>query len=63
MLCLSRKLNECLVIDGSIKVMIVKIEGGRIVLGVEAPPDVKVHRQEVWDRINQDDNDGKPDGV
>ncbi|MGC8640200.1 MAG: carbon storage regulator CsrA [Isosphaeraceae bacterium] len=47
MLVLSRKLNEKIVIDGGIVVTVVKIEGGQVRLGIEAPGHVKVFREEV----------------
>jgi len=47
MLVLSRKLNEKIVIDGGIVVTVVKIEGGQVRLGIEAPRDVKVFREEI----------------
>ena len=47
MLVLSRKINEKIVIDGGIVVTVVKIEGGQVRLGIEAPSDVKVFREEL----------------
>jgi carbon storage regulator len=47
MLVLSRKLNEKIVIDGGIVITVVKIEGGQIRLGIEAPRHIKVFREEV----------------
>ncbi|MDG3003812.1 carbon storage regulator CsrA [Paludisphaera mucosa] len=47
MLVLSRKINEKIVIDGGIVVTVVKIEGGQVRLGIEAPSDVKVYREEL----------------
>ena len=46
MLVLSRKVNEKVVIDGGIVVTVVKIEGGQVRLGIEAPGHIKVFRQE-----------------
>ncbi len=51
MLILSRKLNESIVIDGRITVKVVRIEGEVIKLGIAAPADVPVHRQEVYEEI------------
>ena len=53
MLILTRKLNECVVIDGNIVVRVVRIHGDLVKLGVEAPPAVEVHRQEVFDAIQR----------
>jgi carbon storage regulator len=47
MLVLSRKLNEKIVIDGEIVVTVVKIDRNQIRLGIEAPPHVRVFREEI----------------
>jgi len=47
MLVLSRKVNEKIVIDGGIVVTVVKIEGGQVRIGIEAPNHVKVYREEI----------------
>jgi len=51
MLVLSRKVDESIVINNDIVVTIVEIRGDRIRLGITAPKDVDVHRQEVLARI------------
>ena len=51
MLILTRKSNESIVIDGKIKVMIVAIQGQRVMLGIDAPLSVPVNRSEVQQRI------------
>lgn len=52
MLILSRKANESVVIDGRITVKIVRLEGDIVKLGISAPPDVPVHRQEIYNEIH-----------
>lgn len=47
MLVLSRKVGEKLVIDGNIIIEVVKIQGNRISLGIDAPSDVKILRGEL----------------
>jgi carbon storage regulator len=47
MLVLSRKLNEKIVIDGGIVVTVVKIDRNQIRLGIEAPSNVRVFREEI----------------
>lgn len=47
MLVLSRKLNEKIMIDGGIVVTVLKIDRNQIRLGIEAPPDVRVLREEI----------------
>ena len=53
MLILSRKLNESIVIDGRIIVRVMRVDGEVVKLGIAAPADVPVHRQEVYDEIQQ----------
>ena len=53
MLVLSRKNNESIVIGDGIVVTIVDIRGDKVRLGIEAPKEVPVHRQEVFDAIKK----------
>lgn len=54
MLVLSRKANEKLVIDGGIIVTIVAIEGNKVRIGITAPPHVRIDREEVHARRNNE---------
>jgi len=52
MLVLSRMKNESIVIgNGTVTITIVDIRGDKVRIGVEAPRDVSVHRQEVFNAI------------
>ena len=51
MLVLTRKLNESIVIRDDIVVTIVEIRGDRVRLGIQAPKDISVHREEVYKAI------------
>ena len=53
MLVLSRKKSESVVIGDNIKIMIVEIQGDKVRLGIEAPREIPVHRQEVFDAIKR----------
>lgn len=52
MLVLSRKKNESIVINNDIVITVVEIRGDKVRLGIEAPKDVPVHRQEVYEAIH-----------
>lgn len=51
MLILSRKPGESIVIDGRIKIKVMRLEGDVVKIGIEAPASIPVHRQEVYDEI------------
>jgi carbon storage regulator len=61
MLILSRKIGECIVIDGKITVKVMRLEGGAVKLGIEAPREVPVHRQEVYDEIQKNNQEALTD--
>jgi carbon storage regulator len=51
MLVLTRKLGESIAIDDNIKIMVVQIKGKQVRLGIQAPKETKIHRQEVYEAI------------
>ena len=51
MLVLSRQSDETIVIGDNIRVTIVEVRGDKVRIGIEAPRDVSVHRQEIYDAI------------
>ena len=53
MLVLSRKKNESIVIDNDITIVVVEIRGDKVRLGVDAPKEIPVHRQEVFEAIKR----------
>ena len=53
MLILTRRINESIVISDCITVTVVEIRGDKVRLGVIAPKEIPVHRQEVYDTIAQ----------
>ena len=52
MLVLSRKKNESIIINNDIIVTVVEIRGDKVRLGIVAPKEVPVHRQEVYEAIH-----------
>ena len=51
MLVLSRKAEESMFIGDNIKITVLDIRGGQERIGITAPQEVKIHREEIYDRI------------
>ena len=60
MLVLSRKQDEKIIIGDSITLMVVAIQGDKVRLGIEAPKDVSIHREEVYQAIQRERADHEP---
>ncbi len=54
MLVLTRKPGEGLLIGDDISVKIIEVKGGGIRIGITAPREMKIYRQEVYDRIKEE---------
>ena len=53
MLILSRKVNECIMIGDKIIIKVVANQEGQVKIGIDAPIDVKIYRKEIYDIIQQ----------
>jgi len=54
MLLLTRKLGENIRIGDDVKITIVEVKGNHVKLGIDAPPSIKVHREEIYERIQEE---------
>jgi len=66
MLLLTRKLGENIRIGDDVKITIVEVKGNHVKLGIDAPPSVKVHREEIYERIQEENRRAqgiKPEGT
>ena len=54
MLVLSRKKDEKIVIGDSITLMVIEIRGDKVRIGIDAPRDVTVHREEIYEAIKRE---------
>lgn len=54
MLVLSRKKNESICIGNEIRVMIVEVRGDKVRLGIDAPKEIPVHREEIFEAIRNE---------
>ena len=55
MLVLTRKLGEKIQIGDDISIVIMEVKGKQVKLGIEAPSNIKIHREEIYQKI-QDEN-------
>lgn len=53
MLILTRKVGESVLIGNDISITILSVRGNQVKLGVEAPKEVSLHREEIYQRIKQ----------
>lgn len=61
MLVLSRKQDEKIMIGDSITLMVISIQGDKVRLGIEAPKEVSIHREEVYRAIQQERSEESSD--
>lgn len=54
MLVLSRQIDETIMIGDNIEVVVVDIRGDKVRLGINAPPEISVHRKEIWEAIQRE---------
>lgn len=58
MLILTRKVGEKLIINDNIEVVILGVKGNQVRVGIEAPDNIEIHREEVWQKIQEDKKNG-----
>ena len=61
MLILTRRVGETLIINDNIKLTVLGVRGHQVRIGVDAPKDVSVHRQEIFDKLQNEANGGEAD--
>ena len=52
MLILTRRVGEALMVGDDTKIVVLGVKGSQIRLGINAPKNVKVHREEIYEKIN-----------
>jgi len=53
MLVLTRKVGDAITIGDRIRIKVVEVKGGQIRLGIEAPKDFRIYREEIYAKVQQ----------
>ncbi|MBT3697351.1 MAG: carbon storage regulator CsrA [Gammaproteobacteria bacterium] len=56
MLILTRRVGEALMVGDDTKIVVLGVKGSQIRLGINAPKDIVVHREEIYDKIQSEDS-------
>ena len=59
MLILTRRTNETLMIGDDIKITVLNVKGNQVRIGIDAPNDIAVHREEIYERIQNEQEGNK----
>jgi carbon storage regulator len=63
MLILTRRVGETLNIGDEVKVTVLGVKGNQVRIGIDAPKSVAVHREEIYSRIKEDEDDAEKQEV
>ncbi len=62
MLILTRRVGETLMVGDDVTITVLGVKGNQVRIGVNAPKDVAVHREEIYDRIRREKGGAEPSG-
>ncbi|MBX2883109.1 MAG: carbon storage regulator CsrA [Granulosicoccus sp.] len=62
MLILTRRVGETLMIGDEVTVTVLGVKGNQVRIGVNAPKEVAVHREEIYERIKREESQGSAPG-
>lgn len=56
MLILTRRISESIIVGDDVKITVLGVKGNQVRLGIDAPKEVSVHREEIYNRIHDNKN-------
>ena len=56
MLILTRRISESIIVGDDVKITVLGVKGNQVRLGIDAPKDLSVHREEIYNRIHTEGN-------
>ena len=60
MLILTRRVGEAVMIGNEVTITVLGVKGNQVRIGINAPKDVAVHREEIFERIKRESHEGAP---
>jgi carbon storage regulator len=58
MLILTRRISESIIVGDDVKITVLGVKGNQVRLGIDAPKDLSVHREEIYERIKHEKSAG-----
>ncbi len=58
MLILTRRISESVIIGDDVKITVLGVKGSQVRLGIDAPKEISVHREEIYERIKNEASSG-----
>ena len=62
MLILTRRINESVIIADDVKITVLGVKGNQVRIGIDAPKEVSVHREEIFNRIQEEKREDSESG-